>query len=113
MEKQQTVEIHIYDKTYFILARDMPSNEEEKKKYIEKLEITGKGRLYYYAKHHPEELVEGKIFDLKITKSHCSGRHKIERTEEEKKAYREKARTYFREYRRRVRKEAKLVQCMA
>ena len=54
----------------------MPDNEEEKQKYIDRVKNTGKSRLYYYAKYHAEELVEGKIFDLKITKKHCSGRHK-------------------------------------
>ena len=53
MEQQQTVEIHIFNKTYYILADNMPSNEEEKKKYVQRLENTGKARLYYYAKHHP------------------------------------------------------------
>ena len=54
----------------------MPSDEEEKDKYIERLENTGNSGLYYYAKHHPEYLVECRIFDLKITKKQCSGRHK-------------------------------------
>ena len=53
-QEQPTVEIQVFKKTYYILADNMPSDEEEKQKYIERLENKGKSRLYYYAKHHPE-----------------------------------------------------------
>lgn len=104
------VDINQYRKKCYVENGSIPIEEQKRKEHIAKTKYLGWYRLRYLSTYYPEELIEGKTYDLN-NKKHPTGRKsKFDSDEERREAQKEYSRKYYREYRARVRKN-KLLEC--